>query len=91
LNLVEDYSKIKMINPRDHRAAARVARQQQGAALVANVAALGPDDNKFQRDHLMHQRQQQLLRWLWPLLADWEIESMKKIILDYNRYAPNLQ
>ena len=34
-----------MINPRDLRAAARVARQQQGAALVANVAALDPDEN----------------------------------------------
>jgi hypothetical protein len=35
-----------MINARNQRAAAREARQHQGAALVAGVAALAVDDGE---------------------------------------------
>jgi hypothetical protein len=91
-----------MINARDQRAAARDARQQQAAALVAEVAADGghvdggaPGQGPIPVPGGQAQAAPMIMDpGLWlnmvnikpPQLADLEIESMKKFILDHKRY-----
>jgi hypothetical protein len=100
-NLIVNYK--NNMNARDIRTAACVARQQEGAAaLVAGVVALDPDNQDEEEVPVPAQGQAAAAvapmvmdpgMWLNmvnvkpPQLADLEIESMKKFILEYKRYS----